>query len=180
MKKKFLISEDEIILSELERITLTNRRFYYTRGKKNRGGTSNYMTIIQLDKISSVTLRLIKKPVFISLFIVFLLISLVIGGLYLYLLKNDPEQLVSIQMPLLIGAGVSLLLSIIFLIVFFVKRNKAVIIEYISTMDKPLKIIFKKSRLKAFKALIVSIFKAIDDLPQNKENILIKNKNPLF
>lgn len=180
MKKQFLISEDEIILGELERIVVTNRRFYYTRGKKKRSGTSNYLTIIQLDKISSVTLRLIKKPIFVTLFIVFLLLALVTGGLYYYLFTTNPEQLATIQMQLLIGGGVLALLSLIFLIVFFVNRNKAMVVEYISIKDKPLKIIFKKSKLKVFKALIVSIFKAIDNLPQNKENIILKNQNPLF
>lgn len=177
MKEIVLATKDEKILLEEGPLLVSDRRIYISGSGKINSKNIKKIKIIQLKSLSALRVLLDKRPVFLVCALIFLLLGLCSGGVFLYLYLAKDLLINKIGIYLLSGLGLGLLLFILFIILYGTKRDKVIWFEYPNNLiNKPTKIVFKHLKYKRFKEIISIIFTQIDHLENQNNKIDIDSQ----
>lgn len=164
MKEQVLATKDEIVVRDLYPVLVSNKRVYIVNGKYRKFKRVSTKKIIQIDKISAIRYQFAKHKLLCVLGFVFMIFTLLAGGIFAYLFFNDKEMLDKIAQYLIFGAAGTLLVSLFFFLLYGLCRKKVIWFEYPTNIAKPTKIVFKRAKRKDFNDLVSAIFASCDKL----------------
>ena len=176
MKEQVLVSNDEIIVSDLYPVLVSNKRIYIVRGIRRSFKRFRKRKVIQLDKLSAVRTLYGKDNSLLGYFFLFFILTLVSGGLLVFLYFTKNNLFSTLKWPLCIATGVLLFLAILFMILYCSIRTKIIWLEYPNNMNnKPTKIVYRHARKRDFKDLVRAIFVSIDSAKTKVNEIPYKD-----